>query len=121
MPEHHYAPGGIQDAHQLVVDSREAGISVPPDPFYFDPTEYPHFWLFCMVQMGRPFRHAEPRHNAKVIATIQDKDLYTITMSELMDKGLWFASYATGPSFVAEDPILLQTMGRGDEEPKEGT
>jgi hypothetical protein len=121
MPEHHYAPAGIQDGHQLVNDAREAGIDVPPDPFYFDPMEYPRFWLLCVVQMGRPFRHAEPRHNATVVASVTDDEIYTITLEDLMNRGLWFASYASSLTESGRaEPLLFQTMGRSDEDKKGG-
>lgn len=66
----------------------EAGMSCPPDPDDFSPEEYPHFHVFCTVQLGRAMEWTEHWHNAEVLAAIPEKELKTLTLEDLLEKGL---------------------------------
>lgn len=72
----------------LIEASKQAGIKVPPDPDNFNKDEYPHFHIFCMVQLARPVRWGEHWENAKVVARIPETKLKTITLEELVSDGL---------------------------------
>lgn len=120
--EHRYSPGGIQDVHHLIQACQDTDIEVPEDTMYFDPMEFPRFWLFCMVQMGRPFRFSELKHNATVVASIKKSEIFSITLEDLMDRGLWFSSYASlATKEWMRSPLLFGTMGRGGIDRDEST
>jgi len=73
----------------MLVDAAEkAGMKVPADPDHFDGEQFPHFAIFCTVQLGRAIRWGEHCENAKVVATIPDNKIKTITLQELMARGL---------------------------------
>jgi hypothetical protein len=79
-------------AGMLVEAAEQAGMKVPPDPDEFVPTEFPHFHVFCNVQLARPLvMWGEHWENAKIVAAIPEADLQTITLQQLMAKGLSYA------------------------------
>jgi hypothetical protein len=76
-------PGMIAEA------ALKAGMKVPNEPDKdWDPEEYPHFSVFCNVQLNRGVRWGEHWENAKVIAAISEDDIHTITLEELIVRGL---------------------------------
>jgi len=77
----------------LVSAAEKAGMKVPPDPDKFDNNKYPHFDVFCKVQLARPvLRHGEHWDNAKIIAKIPNKEIKKATLEGLLKRGLIFAS-----------------------------
>lgn len=77
----------------LVGACQEAGIKVPADPDLFDRDEFPHFFIFCAVQLGRRMaRLNEHWDNAKVIAAIPESELKTITLEQMLAKGLEYCT-----------------------------
>ena len=73
----------------LIAPAEKAGMAVPPDPENFDREEYPHFAVFCAVQLGAsmptPVAHWD---NAKVIAAVPEDKIRTITFNQLIANGL---------------------------------
>jgi len=78
-------------ASQLIHVARKAGMKVPvleKADEEFDGKEYPHFQVFCRVQLCRPIDWTDPEHNAKVIADISDEAIKEITLEGLINRGL---------------------------------
>lgn len=72
-----------------VAPAGEAGIKVPPDPDNYDPQDYPHFAVFCKVQLGAPMPNPSAHwENAKIVAGVSDADIMSITYQQLLDLGL---------------------------------
>ena len=77
--------------------AKDAGMEVPAmellDAFdgepTWDPEEYPHFHVFCNVQLGRSM-HSMGQHwdNAKIVAAVPVEELRTVTLEGLIAKGL---------------------------------
>ena len=69
----------------LLEPAKQSGMKVPEDADNFDYDEYPHFSVFCAVQIGAampyPTAHWE---NAKVIAEIPEEKVRTITWEEIL-------------------------------------
>jgi len=77
----------------LVGAAEKAGMKVPPDPDgEWKVEEFPHFNIFCTVQLGRRIRWGEHWDNAKVVAAIPEDKLKTITLMELIEAGLEWAT-----------------------------
>lgn len=77
----------------IVQHARKAGMTVPDNPNDFDPAEFPHFHVFCNVQLGRPLVYwDEPWGNARIVAAIPADQLRTTTLEDLLAKGLSFAN-----------------------------
>lgn len=74
----------------LVSAAKKAGMAVPPDPDEFDADSFPHFQVFCLVQLGRACRPGEHWDNAKVIASIPD--IKSATLMDLITAGLEWRS-----------------------------
>jgi len=73
----------------LVSAAQEAGMAVPKNPDKFDKEQYPHFAVFCGVQLGRAMSSwTEHWENAHVIAKVPEKEIRAITVQGLLDKGL---------------------------------
>lgn len=53
----------------------------------FDAEQYPHFHVYCNVQLGCPVTWGNHWENAKIIAAIPEEQLKTLTYQELVDKG----------------------------------
>jgi hypothetical protein len=78
----------IAYASMLVSAAEKAGMKVPVDSDNFVPEEFPHFHVFCLMQLGA----AVPYHgchwdNAKVIAEIPDEEIKSVTMQDILLKG----------------------------------
>lgn len=74
----------------LVEAAYQANMSVPPDPDKFEEVkdEYPHFYVYCILQLARPIRMGEHWDNAKVIAGIPLQQLKTMNLEDFIAKGL---------------------------------
>lgn len=79
----------------LVDPAAEAGIELPPDELIkndsIDKFKESHlrFWLFCRVQLGSVMPTPDAHwKNAEVIASLSDDELRTITLEQLIAKGL---------------------------------
>jgi len=73
----------------LVGAAKRAGMDVPEDPENFKPEDYPHFDVFCVVQLERPVLYwGEHWDNAEVIAGVEENEIRTITFDELIERGL---------------------------------
>lgn len=72
----------------LVSPAREAGMDYPPNPREFDANEYPHFTVFCKLQLGKPMTSPHDHwDNAKVIARVPNAEIKTITLEQLTQRG----------------------------------
>jgi len=79
----------IAFAGMLMKAAEEAGMKVPPNPDEYDQEKFPHFHVFCGVQLGRSMTSwTEHWDNAKVVAEVPEKEIRTITVQGLLDKGL---------------------------------
>lgn len=75
----------------LLPAAKQAGMSIPElgKDEVFDPTKFPHFAVFCAVQLNRPVAyHGEHWENAKIIAALSVEEVKKITLKQLIDKGL---------------------------------
>lgn len=75
----------------LLDAAKEAGMDTPEldSNDEFDSEQYPHFYVFCNVQLCRPMTDFQEHwHNAKVIASIPVEDIKGITLDQLVEKGL---------------------------------
>ena len=69
----------------LLAAAEQAGMKCPPDPNDFDAAEFPHFRVFCSIQLGSyPGEHWE---NAKVVAAVPDDQILTVTVAGLINRG----------------------------------
>jgi hypothetical protein len=76
----------------LIPAAKKAGIKVPPAQeslVDMDAEEYPHFWVFCQVQLCRPMTSwTEHWDNAKVIAEIPLERLIKMTVNDFREAGV---------------------------------
>lgn len=73
----------------LTSAAEQAGMKFPSDPDDFSPEEFPHFHVFCAVQLGRRMGQLnEHWDNAKVVAAVSDDDIRSISLADLIDNGL---------------------------------
>lgn len=80
----------IAFATMLERPAKEAGISVPADPDNFEAEKeaFPHFFVFCAMQLGAPMPHASAHwENAKVIAAIPETELKSLTGDDIITRG----------------------------------
>lgn len=71
----------------LVEAAERAGMPVPSDVDNFDPNEYPHFHVFCRLQLGKRIRWGEHWDNAKVIASIGFDRIKTMHLEDFIAAG----------------------------------
>ena len=72
----------------LIGAAKEAGMKAPKDPDNFDRDKYPHFFVFCKVQLCRPMQFGEHFENARLIASIDDDNIRRMTLTQLLALGL---------------------------------
>lgn len=71
----------------------DAGMKVPPsdlldkDSEAWNGDDYPHFMVFCNMQLGVPMQPGDHWQNAKVIAAISDDKIKTIMYREILALG----------------------------------
>lgn len=75
----------------LVKAAQQAGMKVPNDPDDFSAKEYPHFHVFCAIQLYRPMRAGEHWENAKIIASLSNERVLNITLGELLEQELMYS------------------------------
>lgn len=75
----------------LVPAAEKAGMKVPPKPDDFKTAEFPHFRVFCQLQLCRPMQPGEHWENAKIIAAIPEKELKTLRLQGFLKKGLRYS------------------------------
>lgn len=75
----------------LIPAAKNAGISYPQnvDDIEIDSFKdtHPHFWVYCILQLGRAIRWGEQWENAKVVAGISDDRLKTMTLEDFAAAG----------------------------------
>jgi hypothetical protein len=74
----------------LIRPAEKAGMKVPDlgNGEDFNTEEYPHFNVFCTAQLGRRMSSwTEHWDNAKVISSIPEDKIRSITLRELIDLG----------------------------------
>lgn len=75
-------------AGMLVGAAEKAGIKVPKDPEEYDKEEYPHFYVFCWMQLSQPMPYPGVHYaNAEVIASIPSEKIRDVKLSEIMSMG----------------------------------
>lgn len=76
----------------LVGAAEKAGMKVPPDTDKFDKTEFPHFAVFCTLQLARPIRvPGEHWGNAKIIVAVPDDQIMKLTLADFLARGLSYS------------------------------
>ena len=68
----------------------EAGMKFPEDPDRFEEEkeQFPHFFIFCAMQLGAPMPSPTSGwENARVIAAIPEEELKTITAEQIYQRG----------------------------------
>lgn len=71
----------------------QAGMKVPENPDdEFDREQFPHFAVFCVLQLGRPINWGEHWENAKVIMKFDEEMLKKAELSDFIERGLQFQS-----------------------------
>lgn len=75
---------------EMIVEAAyEAGIEVPNNFHDYDKDKYPHWFVFCQMQLGQPMPNPNSHwENAKVIAAIPDDQIKTVTPEQLCELGL---------------------------------
>ena len=68
--------------------AEEAGIKLPSDLENYDKSLYPHWFVFCGTQLGKPMPYSSVDwDNAKVIASLDDTEILQVTPEQLEAKG----------------------------------
>jgi hypothetical protein len=73
--------------------AKKAGMKTPVDPDDFDGNEFPHFFVYCNLQLGRPMVFpGEHWENAKVVAAIPDDWIRSVTLEQMIERGFQYRS-----------------------------
>ena len=63
-----------------------------PNDDEYDPEEYVHFHVLCALTLGQPIRWDGVgdwvQYNAKVLSQIPEDELKTLTLGQLVDRGI---------------------------------
>lgn len=78
----------------LLAAASKAGMKLPPEDVDVDKVDldtlapdYPHFFVFCMLQLGVPVTWGNHWYNAELIADIPEDKLITMTASDFYAMG----------------------------------
>jgi hypothetical protein len=75
----------------LIGACEKSGIKVPENVDEYDPEKYPHFYVFCQLQLGRPITWGEHWDNAEIISKLTVEEIKTFTLAEYLSRGLHWA------------------------------
>lgn len=68
--------------------AEQAGIKLPKDVEDYNKTEYPHWFVFCQMQLGAPMPDPSAQwDNAKVVAAIPNDQITKVTPKQLEEVG----------------------------------
>ena len=81
----------------LITAALAAGIKVPSEDFDEEnldsiKEDYPHFVVFCHLQLNRRMSPGEHWENAKIIAKIPEKDLKAMMLEDFLKLGLHYST-----------------------------
>lgn len=79
----------------LISAAERAGMKTPTfeKADDFDNDEFPHFAVFCALQLGRPMVDMnEHWDNARIVAAVPEEDIRTTTLQYYLDRGLSWAN-----------------------------
>lgn len=77
----------------LVPAAEKAGMAVPPEPNSFSKHDFPHFAVFCALQLGRRMNDfTEHWDNARIIAAIPVDQLKTMYLEDFINAGVSYAA-----------------------------
>lgn len=72
----------------LIGPAQRANIKVPDDPNNYDENEYPHFFVFCQMQLGRSMPNPTSHwNNAAIIAKISDDEIRRVSYNDIINMG----------------------------------
>lgn len=75
----------------LVEPAKKAGIKVPDDPELYPKDDYPHWHVFCIVQLGAPMPSWNAHwENAEVIGKLSPEDVRVASFESLQKAGFQF-------------------------------
>ena len=69
---------------------KDSKLKMPSDFENYNPEEYPHFHVFMLAHLGQPIDIPELENNANIIAEIPEEDIKSVTIDDLMEKGVVF-------------------------------
>ncbi len=73
--------------------AKKAGMKIPKNPNGdWSHKEFPRFNIFCYIALGKPVHWAsfqsEAAHNAKIVTNLKNEELETVTVGDLVNKGV---------------------------------
>lgn len=78
----------ISNPRMIEQAARDAGMKVPPDVTEdYDKEEYPHWAVYCTLQLGVPVRWGNHWKNARIIAQVPEEKIKTMTVRDFEDLG----------------------------------
>lgn len=77
----------------LVQAAKDAGMKVPEidvDNEEYDREQFPHWWVFCVLQLDTAMSAGAHWENAKVVAAIPEDEIRQTTLETIEAKGWRF-------------------------------
>lgn len=71
---------------------KDSKLKMPEDFENYDPEEYPHFHVFILTHLGQPIDITALEDNANIIADIPENAIKSVTLNDLMEKGVVFGT-----------------------------
>jgi hypothetical protein len=74
-------------ASALKFHAQNVGMRVPEDVQDYDALQFPHWYVYCLLQLGRPIVGDSVARNARIIADIPHNRIEKISYNEIVDLG----------------------------------
>ena len=72
----------------LVSSAKNAGINIPKDLENYNKIDYPHWHVYCTLQLGSPMPRPDSHGiNAKIIASIAKDKITELTLDQIIELG----------------------------------
>lgn len=71
---------------------KDSKLKIPEDFGNYNPEECPHFHVFILIHLGQLIDIAALENNANIIADIPENAIKSVTLDDLMEKGVVFGA-----------------------------
>lgn len=71
---------------------KDSKLKMPEDFENYNPEDYPHFHVFMLTHLGLPINITALKDNANIIAEIPEDAIKSVTIIDLMEKGVVFGT-----------------------------
>ena len=76
----------------FITHIKDTKLKIPDDPDNYDPEEFPRYHMFMTIHLCQTIDVYSLENNAKIFSEIKDEEIETVTIGDLIKRGLYIAN-----------------------------